>query len=164
VLYYGADGTLLVGRWGTDVKLVSQLAFFKFGSVVGLGSSGAYTVKFNPTGNNYANQVNVPKFDYADSSSDWDTSNSIGATNVSASRYHKVSNIMAGKGDPCQLVGFKTADFTGQTEAEIATILAAKPPKWFLPTLVDNALFIGMSATPSNPMLGESYGSWSMYN
>jgi hypothetical protein len=149
VLYYKNDGTLEVGRWGRDVSEVSKLAFFKFGSVVGMTT--AETIGFNPTQNSYTAQ-NAPMFNNG-SPGDWDTSNIYALTNVSDPRYHKMENIAVGKGDPCQLAGLKTSDFTGKSAAEIAQMIAANDaaraavgvPKWYLPSPTDNIHFMGGS-------------------
>ncbi|MDR2890273.1 MAG: FimB/Mfa2 family fimbrial subunit [Alistipes sp.] len=147
VLYYKPDGTLEVGRWGRDVTDVAKLAYFKFGGVVGMAGKthvgwSESTVMFDPTGkvasgNDYADYYNIPKFE----GGDLDNSNPYSVTSISADGYHNGANILAGKGDPCRLAGFKTADFAGKSASQVETMLAGA--KWSLPSPVDQAVFAG---------------------
>jgi hypothetical protein len=98
-----------VGAWGAvvssgKVNTDNQL-FFKFGSVVGTNVSAEYTpwpgadaVKFNPSSTAttvYADYTTIPA---------WNGTNTTDGY-ISSDSYHTKANVLAGRGDPCKLVG-----------------------------------------------------------
>jgi hypothetical protein len=169
VLYYTGDARypLKVGRWDTSltaedealgvIRLTeadrSKVALFKFGSVIGVSSSGgpdgdtwdnAY-IKFNPSNlivgqdilyyKDHENDTKVPAIPCFDED-DFNT----GYRNVSDSAYHNATNIANnGKGDPCKLAGM---DMTRKNEAGY---LANYDSGWRLPTLQENRMFVGVT-------------------
>jgi hypothetical protein len=109
ILYW--DGTRMqVGAWGPVVSggkaNMSNLLYFKFGGVVGVSNvvapngtawPGADAVKFNPvTGSpDYADYTTIPFWNGTDTSDGY----------ISSTSYHTKDNVLAGRGDPCKLVG-----------------------------------------------------------
>jgi hypothetical protein len=148
LLYFASDGTLSIGLWGEQLNpgnYREQLAFFQFGSVVGMIADGRQTgtsfvhsrdVKFNPIGETFPTWTNIPRFNTDDYAA--------GVRNVSVAEYHNGANVLAGRGDPCRLVGFKGADFEGKTPAEVDAMLANEAG-WRLPTGRENAMFVDPS-------------------
>jgi hypothetical protein len=166
VLYFdtGSDGKgmVRVGRWNTDALTIedyvmgikqvpglSDLAYFKFGGVVGFVSRGGNQtyfdvaqndVRFNPStsytpvdlGSENINNLNEYEAIPAATSSDFVTPN----THVSDPAYHNLSNVLAGKGDPCKLAGLTVTEIRG---GKIDNGL------WRLPTTNENYSFTGVS-------------------
>jgi hypothetical protein len=159
VLYFDtndANHPLKVGRWVTSlsdedtaegvVQLTeanrSNLAFFKFGSVIGFTSEQYWNnscIKFNPSnyvvgtditgfGDNNNELPNIPGYTDADY---------VNNRNVSAPGYHNAANIQQGKGDPCKLAGI---DITRLGESGY---LANYDSGWRLPTMEEGRMFIG---------------------
>ncbi len=173
VLYFDssdASHPLKVGRWaatragdgnvkrgnGTEpmkaVTKVGDMAFFKFGSVVGFtgGSEiepfSSARIKFDPSTNQgvYAGSDgeqlygNIPVYTY-----------NTEKMNVSdRATYHTGANLHAGKGDPCRLAGFDISTLTGS--AADAALLAAYDSGWRLPTVEENRIFVGLEPTDFN--------------
>jgi hypothetical protein len=116
---------------------------FKFGSVVGVDLNGNFTtdnIKFNPM-TNPASVTNdwatVPYYSNADLNA--------GITNVSVDAYHHKTNVLAGRGDPCKLVGLTI------TQIRAGTI---DNGKYRLPTHADNVTFVG---SPESQEPGSEY-------
>jgi hypothetical protein len=114
---------------------MSNLLYFKFGGVVGFTNTvaadntpwpGADAVKFNPvTGSPvYSGYASIPSYTEAD----WDADRE----DVSASTYHHKTNVLAGKGDPCKLVGLTI------TQIRAGTV---DNGDWRLPTDVENGAY-----------------------
>jgi hypothetical protein len=67
-------------------------------------------------------------------SADWDN----GITNVSSPEYHTLANVLAGRGDPCKLVGLTIEQIqSGNIDNG----------DWRLPTDDENRLFVGYPST-----------------
>jgi hypothetical protein len=123
-----------LGKWGEHItkdNYQSKMLVFKFGGVVGMDWNGDFTtanIKFNPTvavtlTDDYST---VPSY----STADWNANRK----DVSASTYHNLANIKAGKGDPCKLIGLTVAQIkAGQIDSKA----------WRLPTMEDNQKFVG---------------------
>jgi hypothetical protein len=107
-----------LGKWTTQsgAANMSNLLFFKFGSVVGFTNvvaadytpwPGASAVKFNPvTGSPaYAAYGNIPY---------WNGTNTTDGY-ISSTSYHTKDNVLAGRGDPCKLVGLTVAQVKAGT-------------------------------------------------
>jgi hypothetical protein len=155
ILYWDATtNTMQLGTWGehiTAANYQSKMLCFKFGSVVGMDLNGTAfstaNIKFNPTvgvtitgyGTNSTNgEANmVPGFTAADYTA--------GIRNVSATTYHHKTNVLAGKGDPCKLVGMTVTDIrNGATDNHA----------WRLPTNKENQDFVG---SPDYQATGSAY-------
>jgi hypothetical protein len=108
IIYW--DGTRMqVGKWTTQSGAANNAnqMFFKFGSVVGFTNvvapegtvwPGADAVKFNPTSTAtsvYADYTTIPFWNGTDTSDGY----------ISSTSYHTKDNVLAGRGDPCKLVG-----------------------------------------------------------
>lgn len=137
VLYFDASGTMRVGKYGIDFYSIEDMAFFKFGSVVGFTNGDDWndvtSIKFNPTSTASYAFANIPVYSVSDYN-DY-------RRNISAPNYHYAANVKAGKGDPCKLAGLdlnkiKTTDADDLTKADIDNGL------WRLPTAQDNARFV----------------------
>jgi hypothetical protein len=109
VLYLEANGSLQVGRWGKEVFNVNNFLLFGFGSVVGFDNYSDpwddFTTKFNPT--QVANTASLQAINYYSShglGNAWKGSID-SSPKTSDNMYHNLSNVLAGKGDPCRLVG-----------------------------------------------------------
>jgi hypothetical protein len=175
ILYFNPayNDRLSIGSWGDTENHpnlnVANLAFFKFGSVVGFrnptdGTTGwdnSY-IAFDPTGvqtfADYApNDYNLYDTDRANSE-DLEAMNNnntlpnvpgytprdyeAGKRNVSDPAYHNAPNILLrGKGDPCKLVGYTDDQIRAMSEDEIEEI--SRNAQWRLPTLSENEDFAG---------------------
>ena len=150
-LLYFDGNTLKLGNWGSEVN-ASNIAYFKFGGVVGFDGVGAFnaatSVRFKPVnaavtaygnGNTDADNTlpNVPAF----WSTDW--KGSIGATpSVTDPSYHNRDNVvLRGKGDPCMLVGYTGAQIAAMDEQAFNTMTSQSA--WRLPTYKENMDFAG---------------------
>jgi len=144
LLYIDGSGKLQLGRWGMEVNR-DNLLNFKFGGVVGFiipssaanGTAweGSSNVKFDPTNNtasygvdNYNQIPYYPAALYAQ-----------GITNVSSPEYHNGTNVLAGRGDPCKLVGYTGAEIAAMSAVEINNMQSA----WRLPTKIEDITFAG---------------------
>jgi hypothetical protein len=106
-----------VDKWTTQGGAAnnSNQMFFKFGGVVGFTNTiadyktwpGASAVKFNPvTGApSYANYGAIPYWNGTDTTDGY----------ISSDAYHTLANILAGRGDPCKLVGLPVAQIQAGT-------------------------------------------------
>ncbi len=163
VLYFNGN-RLAIGKWGYDVSDVKQLAFFKFGSVIGFDNVGTWNanmsaIKFNPT-KLTVGASNADITAYAPDSYSENTSNALpyipgyvnadwgrGLRNVSLSDYHNFNKIKEGKGDPCQLIGLTDIQIKNAANAEALTALLEARPEaqkgWRLPTAKENVDFVG---------------------
>jgi hypothetical protein len=184
ILYFDNDGRLQVGKWGVGNEITSiiQLAYFKFGSVIGIKYPATGTafatnqIAFNPskytvgTATNVENTIitgygsnsnvlpAIPGF-VGGTGGDFISSNS---TNISSPAYHNGTNIRIGKGDPCKLVGFDiyNPDFIAKSETEKATALGAYDSGWRLPTARENVNFIGGTLDTSNTLSETHRNNW----
>jgi hypothetical protein len=113
IIYFDATtGTMKLGAWttlGGAVNNSNQL-FFKLGGVVGFTNTvaaegtpwpGADAVKFNPgTGTPvYTTYGNIPRWNGTSTADGY----------ISSTSYHTKDNVLAGRGDPCKLVGLTVA-------------------------------------------------------
>jgi hypothetical protein len=171
------DHPLKVGSWliedgdpnteTLDETDRSNMAFFKFGSVVGFLVDGTWNnanssniVKFNPTStSSYTNYANVPLYE----TSDYNNNNIL---NVSDDAYHNADNIWRnGKGDPCRLSGINLTEFkrlTGDSARE--DFLRNNDSGWRLPTNDENIMYIGLDPTVTDDKAvqnsGNGYYQW----
>jgi hypothetical protein len=138
-----------LGTWGNQITAAnyqSKMLCFKFGSVVGMDlNTGAFTtanIKFNPmtTPASVTNWATVPLYANADYTA--------GVTNISASNWHNVANMKAGKGDPCKLVGLTVEQIRAGS---------IDNGEYRLPTNADNQSFVGSASTQDT---GSAYYSW----
>ncbi len=132
IMYLDASGKLAVGRWGDPNVTLANLLYFKFGGVIGFDADdtsdagwGFDDIKFNPTPLTATDitAYTTDPFDAAQSNAlprvpgfvkkDYDD----GVRSVSSADYHTFSNIKAGKGDPCQLIGLTAAQIAGAMNA-----------------------------------------------
>ncbi len=163
MLYIDGDGKLAAGAWGDQITTINQMAFFKFGSIIGFNNIGAWnnstSITFNPTAlvggtditsyaggawNNVNSNLNdgganknVPGYN----KNDWDA----GYRNISGADYNTYANFKKGKGDPCMLVGQDPAAIRSWTEAQWNTAMGAATLR--LPTVYENQAFVGGPAT-----------------
>jgi uncharacterized protein (TIGR02145 family) len=135
-----------LGAWGDQITAANyktKMLCFKFGSVVGMDlNSTAFStanIKFNPmtTPSSVTNWATVPVY----VSTDY-------LKNVSDASYHYKANVLAGKGDPCKLVGLTIAQIKAG---------AIDNRSYRLPTRVDNSDFVG-SGGLQEP--GSEYYTW----
>jgi hypothetical protein len=108
ILYFGANNRLSVGKWDNNTVKESNMVFTQFGSVIGFTSSVNGATVFNPTNISLNSYSSFPNF-----------SGTSVSTSVSSSAYHKGSNITAGKGDICTLVGLTSAEAMAMSAATI---------------------------------------------
>lgn len=157
VLYFKGDGTLAVGRWGDGNVTQANLAFFKFGSVVGFtmisdtDTWDAGDVKFNPvTGTpSYGTYNLIPGYYPAL----WE--NGPLYRNISTNFYHRLSTVKEGRGDPARLVGMTAAEIQGfTTDAQLyareAELKAAGKGGWRTVTMKENCMFISGTTSTSS--------------
>ena len=163
ILYFANDGKLSVGRWADGMITLQNIAYFKFGGVVGFTALTGSTwtsslIKFNPTSSTPSNYSNVAGIENRDTP--------LPSNNISASTYHNTSNIKAGKGDPCKLVGLTSA--TAQAMSSANTI-GNYDSGWRLPSHTENINFVrtpvaGTTLLHSNAAywgaLGGQNGGW----
>ncbi|MDR2912978.1 MAG: hypothetical protein LBV38_06820 [Alistipes sp.] len=154
---YGSD-QMRVGRWngaeGTiDVDRIEDLAFFKFGSIVGLtdrNSSGIWNVntgrKFNPTNPEISLSIYryIPQYTNADWTAGWTGNLSTSKLNISEDYYHNWTNFKLGKGDPCRLAGLNYDEIENMTQAQFERYESG----WRMATGEENALFLGKVKGP----------------
>jgi hypothetical protein len=126
-----------LGKWTTQggAANMSNLLYFKFGSVVGFTNTvaaegtvwpGASAVKFNPPGTIYAATAagyqSIPYWNGTDLTDGF----------ISSNGYHTVANVKAGRGDPCKLVGLTVEQIKAGT---------VDNTDWRLPTDAENAAY-----------------------
>jgi hypothetical protein len=150
ILYFdAASNTMQLGAWGNQITAAnyqSKMLWFKFGGVVGfdLNDTAFSTdvIRFNPmsTPASITNWASVPFY----TTEDWDADRK----DVSASTYHHKTNVLAGKGDPCKLVGLTIKQIQAGT---------VDNGRFRLPTLKENQDFVG---SPDNQTTGSAYYSW----
>jgi len=150
ILYFASDSTLSIGKWKDGQITAQNLAYFKFGGVIGFripisNNTWADTlVMFNPSTrtlnyyepeNNGSNHHGISHYSTSD---DWKNGQNP-ILNVSGSNYHTGTNVRTnGKGDPCKLVGYKGSQIRGMTESQINTIVS----EWRLATANENIDFV----------------------
>ncbi len=161
----GTDAYLDIGRWGNQINasnLYSTMAYFKWGSVVGFNNADGFTtfnstipgastnaVKFNPaTSVTWSNYANIPYYQSGD---------------VADVSYTSLENVLAGRGDPCRLVGLTVSQIRSATPDQWTTYM--ENSQWRMPTNAENQEFAGSATdyTPSSTSLlaRPSSGSWS---
>jgi len=158
ILYFAADGKLLVGRWGVEVNY-DNIAYFKFGGVVGFVIDGMASGNWTITGGLNAikfNTTNTSITAYGTANSDiqntlpnipafWSTdfNGTPAATpSVSDPSYHNWNNVVNnGKGDPCMLVGYTGAQIAAMDATTFNNMTAQNA--WRLPTAKENTQFVG---------------------
>lgn len=145
LLYFAEDGTLQVGRLGTDFSR-SDMAFFKFGSVVGFTNNGEAWknafIRFNPMSNQsaiteYGVSTTIPGIPCYNGESSLLNKDGF----ISSSEYHTGTNVLNGKGDPCKLAG-KTAN---EIRAMGTVGINSYNSGWRLPTSIENVDFVAAS-------------------
>ncbi len=163
ILYFNGD-QLATGKWGTEIMNTNQMALFKFGSVVGIdcedvtGTDDGFDptdVKWNPSTATINAWGDIPSY----SSDDYNNN----LRNVSAPEYMTLANVKAGKGDPCMLVGYTADQIKGWDQAAFDAAMAAA--QWRLPTMRENANFIGGDDVPyAGTKPGLFWKDWRMGN
>ena len=145
LLYFASDGTLQVGKWGAGNQVTSDnLAYFKFGSTIGFtnvtANWAASEVKFNTHASisTFTTWNSVPGFTTADANNGFQVH--IG--------YHTLANVLVGRGDPCQLVGYTGAQIRAMNQSQFNAINSG----WRLPHGNENNWFFG----------GPYSGNWSV--
>ncbi len=138
------------------------MAYFKWGSVVGFNNADGFTafdstvtgatpnaVMFNPSNASFSDYTGIPYYDTAPASGD-----------VADASYTSLANVLAGKGDPCRLVGLTVAQIRSATPDQWATYMANS--QWRMPTDADNQAFSGNHPVNSayNTTTVSSTGSW----
>jgi uncharacterized protein (TIGR02145 family) len=156
ILYWDeASQTMQVGKWGGALNAsnyASKMLFFKFGGVVGFTNGEDWdtstSIKFNPSltaitgygsSQNDSALPDIPSFTTTDYNN--------GISDVSSATYHTLDNVLAGKGDPCKLIGLTVA----QIQAGVID-----NGLYRLPTRSDNHTFFGSSSTSND----ETYSTW----
>lgn len=149
IIYFTGDDQLKIGRWLEVPLQLSDLVYFKFGSVIGMRSTAAFALSqivYNPsnqsvgtggsiTGWGATNRLpGIPGWNSSDQSTY--TSQPDTSLNVSGSKYHTLSNITQGKGDPCKLIGLTIAEIKNGTKIDNGL--------WRMPTHEENLAFAGL--------------------
>jgi hypothetical protein len=124
-----------LGKWTTQggAANMSNLLYFKLGGVVGFTNvvapngtpwPGANAVKFNPvTGSpSYSTYTTIPAWNGTDTTDGY----------ISSTSYHTTANVLAGRGDPCKLVGLTVEQIRAGT---------IDNGKYRLPTNAENAAY-----------------------
>jgi hypothetical protein len=150
ILYFGSGNRLSVGKWDNSTVKISNMVFTQFGSVVGFTPGGTYSsppfsIKFNPMSSTPVDYTSIPNFTGTSTS-----------TSVSSSSYHKGSNIKAGKGDICKLVGLTSEQAQGMTEAQLDSYNSG----WRLPTNEENRMFGGVG--PNETLVYPGCFTWTV--
>jgi uncharacterized protein (TIGR02145 family) len=148
ILYFDSNNRLQVGAWGVQVN-ATNIAYFKFGSVVGFtmtGSSDSWDsgdIKFNPVTDSpsYTTYTDIPAWNTYEGTEPETYSITTNEDYISSSSYHTRDNVEDGYGDPCQLVGFSGAEINSRATLPIAT--------YRLPTIRENESFIGYIGDPT---------------
>ena len=184
ILYFKTNDSgermLMIGTWPDDIATQNDLAFFKFGSVVGFkvidnaSFGNVDKVAYNPSllsvGKENSDDINrfsvdgvndlpgIPGWVTEDrqayiNAAEWDKYSYC----VSGENYHTVDNIKKGKGDPCKLVGY--------TETEVRTILnngnIPDNKQWRLPTKNEQLAFAKASLSASGTTFNNTnYKYW----
>ncbi len=154
------SGTLAAGNFDNSKVRADNMAFFKFGSVIGFDNNPRGTdmtwptdgsaIMFNPTNLAWNSDIT----DYASLPYKAATSNALPSIpgyvstdypmNVNvADGYVDVPNVRAGKGDPCMLVGYTGAQIQAMTDSELYRVL--QNAKLRLPTNAENIAFADAS-------------------
>ncbi|MDR0333144.1 MAG: hypothetical protein LBI15_06725 [Dysgonamonadaceae bacterium] len=149
ILYLHSNGTLRVGRWaeavnGEEAVTSNNMVYAKFGGVIGFSITpttlNATSIRFDPTTLAPTTYADIPNF----IASDWNA----GISNVSQTSgplaYHTFTNIRAGKGDICMLVGLTATQARTMSQTE----LMQHDSGWRLPTSAENIAFAGVGANP----------------
>jgi hypothetical protein len=153
IMYFDtSDGNRLkIGRWNQDVKSIAKMVFTQFGSVIGFTNNWDWdstaSILFNPTATTSYDYASIPRYNA------WNTSVADSPL-VSNAAYHNGTNIKAGRGDICKLVGLTAAE----VQAMSAQQLDAYKSGWRLPTKQESYVFIG-----AEPDYGSSFNTSSGY-
>ena len=137
IIYFAENGTLQVGKWGSEVN-PSNLALFPFGSVVGITSIKEVEgwdnsmILFNPTDTDYEQFYDIPNY------KNYDNYENL-LPSVSSSVYHNGANVRKGLGDPCKLVGLSLSDIFKSDGESVNSHYSG----WRLPTDIENSQFVG---------------------
>jgi hypothetical protein len=158
ILYFDtSDGNRLkVGRWDNSTVTVSNMVFTQFGSVIGFILSDTWdnsrSILFNPTSTASYDCGSIPRYNV------WNVTTPANSPSVSSTDYHNGTNIQAGRGDICKLVGLTSAQAKAMTTAQ----LDAYKSGWRLPTLGENRMFIGLEPDDTTSRLNpsEGYYTW----
>ena len=170
ILYFATvngQRKLMIGTWPDDIGSHNDLAFFKFGSVIGFRNSGGKVttsrIAFDPSrlfvGNDDSDYATIPSWDNENfatynAANDWDKYSYC----PSGSNYHTVANIKLGKGDPCKLAGFTENDI-------ISKLNAGDLPDnglWRLPTKAEQLGYIKGTLTVTGTTFKDSI--WNYWN
>ena len=151
IIYYATNASgetyLSLGTYGDEItfdNIKSTVAYFKFGSLVGMDGDPTHTV-FN---SNLSTLNNAVKFNTMQTPiSSW---GSIPYQQVVVSPINTLSMVRKGLGDPCALLGLSSeeiAKLTTQEEFELALLNRPKSyQKWRTPTNLEWEAFNGNRA------------------
>jgi hypothetical protein len=154
LLYFDFDDNnkLRVGNWGMQVT-ASNIAFFKFASVVGFTMTSASDswdmsdIKFEPSTTKATSYEAIPAWDdFPSKPSSYSITTNLDYVSTTV---HTFDNVKAGYGDPCQLVGYTGAEINAMSSLPTAT--------YRLPTTRENDTFVGYTGTPTSSDIGASY-------
>jgi len=122
---------------------------FKFGSVVGIYTDHHHvkdlTPPFTPSSDSY-DPGDVP-WSPTSPSTTYSTYTSIPYTTLPTAinnGYHNTTNVKAGKGDPCRLIGLNWMTIQNAPDASSLTIDDIDNKVWRMPTIAEIALFSGV--------------------
>jgi uncharacterized protein (TIGR02145 family) len=161
ILYFGAGNRLSIGRWGADVTDIEDMVFAQFGSVIGFTGTGAWnnttSILFNPTATASYAYTSIPTYNV------WDPTTPAASPLISDPAYHNSTNILAGRGDICKLVGLTSAQAKAMADAGTLDTFESG---WRLPTLQENRVFIGTTPDDQTTTFGTSSGfyTWTASN
>jgi hypothetical protein len=153
ILYFDTNDNnrLKIGRWGSDITSVTNIVHTQFGSVIGFTGFGDWdntnSILFNPTSTASYDYQSIPNYNA------WNATEEKSPL-VSSTAYHNGTNIKAGRGDICKLVGLTSA----QAQAMSAAELDAYQSGWRLPSLQENRVFVGIAANDDTSTFNTSSG------
>jgi hypothetical protein len=148
ILYYDSTDGLSIGRWGDGEVTLNNMMFTQFGSVIGFTNVGVwdnrYSIEFNPTSTYSYAYNSIPN--YGTSPTAW--AGTVAASpSVSSSAYHNGTNVKAGRGDICKLVGLTDYEASQMSIEQLDDYDSG----WRLATARENVSFVGGAL---------DYGTW----
>ena len=153
VIYFDEENVLRCGKYenipgSTDIDKIKRMAMFKMGSVIGLvgNNQNNWTsdILLNPTSTTHFNTWNDIGCLTQEEGSIFKEEE---GWTISLSKYHNGTNIKThGKGDPCKLVGLKSADIQNMTITELDNYRSG----WRTPTSHEQLLFTGLENKKPN--------------
>ena len=182
ILYFdttvGDEARIKIGRWPTNVSSQNDLAFFKFGSVIGFRFNNdgwlasMSQVVYNPSSYTIGqgNSNDIYRYNGLELpgipcwvEGDWDAYNSADAWDkfsycVSGDNYHTIDNIKKGKGDPCKLANLSVAE----VKAALAANEVPDNKTWRLPTNAEQKAYVkGTTTATGSTFNSATWAFWS---